>query len=353
VFALSAAAMATFGPWGGIFAATILLGFWAWVFSERIPRPTAVGTLVTAFIILILIVLLLPALQSARPAALRNQCTNQMKQIALGFLNYESANGRLPPAYVVDANGKRIHSWRVLILPFMDDAALYKKYNFNEPWDGPNNSKLATQIPQVYRCPANVDNAAGNVETHYFAVVAPETGWGKNINQFTDGLSKTIMVIEATGLGINWMEPRDVTLDEAIELLTTKKRSGHSHVDDGFFTTTYYETSYRNVVFCDGHVQWMGQLKDAAIARSLFTIAGGEHLDFDDLQSRLNLVEPKTTTVVKWGKVWGLSVFMVLSLLPAAWLKRRQNVLGRRPEREQDIAGEQEVGVAADAKSAI
>jgi len=96
----------------------------------------------------------------------------------------------------------------------------------------------------------------------------------------------------------------------------------------------------------------MGQLKDAAIARSLFTIAGGERLDFDDLQSRLNVVEPKTTTVVKWGKVWGLSVFVVLSILPAAWLKRRQNVLGRRPEREQDIAGEHEVRVAAGAGEA-
>jgi prepilin-type processing-associated H-X9-DG protein len=135
-------------------------------------------------------------------------------------------------------------------------------------------------------------------------------------------------------------------------LLTTEKRSGHWHVDDGFFTTTYYQTSVRNVAYCDGRVEWMGQLKDAAIAKALFTIAAGDRFDFYDGQSRLYLAEPKTTTFVKWGKIWGLCVFVVLALLPAAWLKRRQTDLHRLPEHEQDIAGEQAVGIAADAGDA-
>jgi hypothetical protein len=349
VFALSAAAMATFGPWVGIFATIMLLGFWASALSKRMPRPTAGGTLVTVFIFLILIVPLLSAMPSARSAARRNQCMNQLKQIAIALLNYHDVKGAFPPAYVTDANGKPRHSWRVLILPFMEEQALYRKYKFSEPWDGPNNSKLAAQIPEVYRCPANLSNETGNLETNYFAVVAPETGWGKSYGQFNDGTSKTIMVIEATGLGVNWMEPRDVTLDEAIELLTTKKPSGHWHVDEGFFTTTYYETSYRNVVYYDAHVEWMGQLKDSAIAKALFTIAGGERMNFDDGRSRLAVAEPNTTTVVKWGKIWGLSVFVALALLPAARLKRRQSELDRPPEQEQDIAGDEAVGVAADA----
>jgi hypothetical protein len=91
----------------------------------------------------------------------------------------------------------------------------------------------------------------------------------------------------------------------------------------------------------------MGQLKDSAIARALFTVAGGERMDFYDGQSRFDLAEPKSTTVVKWGKVWGLTVFVVLALLPAAWLKRRQSASDRLPEQQQDIAGEQAVGVAA------
>jgi prepilin-type processing-associated H-X9-DG protein len=332
--------MATFGPWGGIFAAIVLLGFWAWVFSERIPRPTAVGTLVTVFIIVVLIALLLPAVTTARSAARRSQCMSHLKQIAVALHNYHDTNGAFPPAYLRDAKGKPMHSWRVLILPYTEEQSLYRKYNFNEPWDGPNNSKLAAQIPAVYRCPANVNNTAGNLETHYFAVVAPEAGWGKSIRQFTDGSSKTIMVIEATGLGVNWMEPRDVTLDEAIELLTTKKRSGHWHVEDGFLTTTYYETSVRNVAYCDGHVEWMGQLKDSAIAKALFTVAGGEDFDFYDGQSQLDMAEPKTTMVVKWGKVWGLSVFVVLALLPVASIRRR-NAVAVRPSEDDKVKSDE------------
>jgi uncharacterized protein DUF1559 len=279
-------------------------------------------------------------------AARRSQCMNQLKQIAIALLNYHDVNNSFPPAYVTDANGKPRHSWRLLILPYMEEQALYRKYNFNEPWDGPNNSKLAAQIPAVYHCPASSNNTAGNLETHYFAVVAPETGWGKRIGQFTDGSSMTIMVIEATGLGINWMEPRDVTLDEAIELLTTEKRSGHWHVDDGFFTTTYYQTSVRNVAYCDGRVEWMGQLKDAAIAKALFTIAAGDRFDFYDGQSRLDLAEPKTTTFVKWGKIWGLCVFVMLALLPAAWIRCR-NAAAVRPNEDPQVNSDEEMlGVA-------
>jgi hypothetical protein len=100
-------------------------------------------------------------------------------------------------------------------------------------------------------------------------------------------------------------------------------------------------------VYGDAHVEFMGQLKDSAIARALFTVAGDERMDFYDGQSRLDLSEPKTTTEVKWGKVWGLSVFVALALLPAVRLKRRQNVVGRLPEREKGNANHEAIGVAA------
>ena len=75
-----------------------------------------------------------------------------LKEIQLALLNYESAKGSLPPAYIADATAKPMHSWRVLILPYLGEMALYNKYNFNEPWNGPNNSKLAAQVPDVFRC---------------------------------------------------------------------------------------------------------------------------------------------------------------------------------------------------------
>jgi type II secretory pathway pseudopilin PulG len=296
-----------------------------------VPKKLNLTNLIVAIVIVwVLLALLLPAVSSAREAARRSQCQNNLKQIILALLNYESAYGRFPPAYVADASGKPVQSWRVLILPFLDERVLFQRYNANEPWNGPNNSKLAAEMPEVYRCPGQeVGTTTKSFETHYFAIVAPETGWpgiaGRNIRQFSDGTAKTIMVIEATGLGVHWMEPRDVTLAEAVELLTTKPRSGHRHVEDGFLTTTYYETSFRNVSFCDGRVVWMGQFKDADLAIALLTAAGRETIAWRDGSLPLEAYqEAKTTAVIKWGKVWGLSVFVVLSLLPAAWLRTRK-----------------------------
>src|SRR5262249_42952585 len=79
--------------------------------------------------------------------ARRSQCKNNLKQIGLAMFNYHDAYGCFPPAYIADADGRPMHSWRVLLLPFLDEAARYRKYRFDEPWDGPNNSELATSVP--------------------------------------------------------------------------------------------------------------------------------------------------------------------------------------------------------------
>lgn len=331
-FAELAAAMALFGPLG-ILVALAVLGFWAYSWNHGYPTATF-SACVLFVVILALVWAFLPEVTSARVAARRSQCMNNMKQIALALLNYESANGSLPPAFVADANGKPMHSWRVLVLPYIEEQALFKKYNFNEPWNGPNNSKLADQMPEIFRCPSDDDTGHGNPgETSYFVAVGPTAPFlgsmGRPFKEISDGTANTILLIEASGLERNWMDPQDVTLEEAVELLTTKPRSGHRVASDGLFTTTYFETSTRNVVFCDGHVVYMDQLKDSDIARALLTCAGGEQLpaeatnrDQDFVHAR-QFVEPVTTTVIKWGRIWGLSVFIILSLLPAVWMRRR------------------------------
>jgi prepilin-type processing-associated H-X9-DG protein len=355
VFALLAAAMATFGP-AGIVAAAIVVGFWGLLLYTKKPRSLVLSWLIVFCVFGVLAALLLPAISSARGAAQRSQCMNNLKQIQLAILNYEAAKRTMPPAYIADAQGRPIHSWRVLLLPFLGETALYNKYNFNEPWNGPNNSKLALQMPDAYRCPSHShDRAVKSNETQYFAVVDPQSAWpgrnGRQIREFSDGTSWTIMVLEASGLGVNWMEPRDVSLDEAIELMTTKPRSGHSHVEDGFLTTTFYETSARNVVFVDGHVTWMEQLRDPWFAKALLTAAGGEQLSpvYEapvQPDPRRAPVAPKTTTVIKWGVVWSLTLFVILSLLPAAWIGRRE-----RKTSEKSIDRET-IGVAANANAA-
>ncbi len=77
--------------------------------------------------------LMIPAVSEGHKAARRMQCSNNLKQIGLAFHNYHSAYGSLPPAYTVDADGNRLHSWRTLILPFIDQSALVQQIDLNKP----------------------------------------------------------------------------------------------------------------------------------------------------------------------------------------------------------------------------
>src|SRR5882757_2755439 len=116
---------------------------------------TLIELLVVIAIIAVLIALLLPAVQAAREAARRAQCMNNLRQIGLALHNYHDQYNTFPPAYVADATGKPMHSWRVLLLPQLGEGQLYSEYDFSEPWDGPNNSRLLTRMPRVYACPSH------------------------------------------------------------------------------------------------------------------------------------------------------------------------------------------------------
>jgi hypothetical protein len=126
-----------------------------------------------------------------------------------------------------------MHSWRVLILPYLEHRQLYARYNFNEPWNGPNNRLLANQIGDVFRC--RTDNPAKPAETSYVAVVGPRTIWPGakcvTFGDIPDGATKTVLVVEVGGSGIHWMEPRDLDMS-ALKLAARPARtnpisSGH------------------------------------------------------------------------------------------------------------------------------
>jgi len=161
-----------------------------------------------------LIALLLPAVQQAREAARRTQCRSNLKQIGLAMYNYHDVYGCFPPAYIADETGKPMHSWRVLILPYLEQQALYEQYDFSEPWDGPNNSRLMGLRPPIYACPTG---HGGTMTTAYAAISGENCVFAgaesTKISDITDGTSETIMVGEAEYAAIPWMEPRDIEFD--------------------------------------------------------------------------------------------------------------------------------------------
>jgi hypothetical protein len=138
-------------------------------------------------------------------------CKNNLKQIGLALHNYHDTYCAFPPPFTVDENGKPLHSWRTLILPFLDQQSLYEKIDLSKPWDGPANAEAyATEIP-VFKCPS-VELPDG--KTTYLALVTADSFFRNDEPTVFAGDSEqnaqTVMVIEvAPEYAVHWMQPFD------------------------------------------------------------------------------------------------------------------------------------------------
>lgn len=242
------------------------------VFTVHAVTRWPLGTVaVSASVIALIIFCALPFPRYAPRAARRMQCSNHLKQIGLGLQNYHDAYGSFPPAFVADKKGTPMHSWRVLILPFMEHKPLYDKYRFDEPWNGPHNSKLHGEVIEVFCCPSRPKQQAAT-EASYVAVIGPQTAWpgtmATKFSDFTDGTSNTIIVVEVASSGIHWMEPRDLHVVQMPMAVNAPRGQGIS-------------SAHPNValaVFADGHTAALTKNTPSDILRALLTIAGGEQI---------------------------------------------------------------------------
>lgn len=191
-------------------------------------------------------------------AAQRSEaCCANLKQIGIALQAYHARYECFPPAYVVDAKGQKLHSWRVLLLPFLGHDDLYSKYRLDEPWNSPHNIQLANAIPREFVCPCASNSSQG--ETHYLAVVDRATAWPEQYSACMSDIFDhfygwpTVQVMEVFNRpGICWLEPRDLSLDEACEMAASGISTGHGWIrsvdtdgellrmgyqPEGFFTT--------------------------------------------------------------------------------------------------------------------
>jgi prepilin-type processing-associated H-X9-DG protein len=200
-------------------------------------------------------------------------CRNNLKAIVIGLHNYHDTYGTLPPAYITDATGKPIHSWRIMILPFIEEKPLYDRYRFDEPWDGPNNIQLLSEMPSIYGCPASSTNRSLGI-ANYLAVVGPHAAWQgetpRSLDQFADGTSGTLLVVESHGSGICWLQPTDLDADLMPKQINPPASAGISSPH------THPGRSSVHVAFADGSVRWLDGNSTPQQLQALLTIDGGE-----------------------------------------------------------------------------
>ncbi|MCA9076906.1 MAG: DUF1559 domain-containing protein [Planctomycetaceae bacterium] len=164
------------------------------------------------------------AIVEAREAARQSACKGRLAQLGLALENYHYVYGSFPPAYIADETGKPMHSWRVLLLPFFEQRDAYEDYDFNEPWNGPNNGKASTEQTAVtFRCPGHPYANELHL-TDYVAVTGPKTvfteGQSKSLSDIRDD---TILLLEIPDSDIHWMEPRDLGIEDALKIAVSSR----------------------------------------------------------------------------------------------------------------------------------
>jgi hypothetical protein len=176
---------------------------------------------------------------------------------------YHDEHERFPPAFVVGPDGERWHSWRALILPYLDEPGLADAYRYDEPWNGPHNSQLGKAAPGVFRSDW-LDLPEDR--TSYFAVVGRKTAWPAHqslrLADFVDGTSNTLLVVEDSKNDVQWLEPRDLMTREFV----------NSMYDD----TNLYDGSGRFVGLANGWVEFLPSSLDRVIVGRLLTAASGD-----------------------------------------------------------------------------
>jgi hypothetical protein len=316
-FIVVASAIGAFGPWG----IAVALGCIFTAACIRMAKIMETAGLAVGLILLIALLLYL-GLKPKLSKPEIDPCLLNLKQIASAIHDYEKKNGSFPPVYTAGPDGKPWHSWRVLILPYLDQKDLFNAYNFKEPWNGPNNIKLAQKMPGVFHCPNDTNYKS---TTSYLAVVGPDTLWpaGKPVASIGFWSSQTVMLVETANSGVNWMEPRDLSFQQVCkddpttnpDLFAPHKRKGGLR---------YKWAGWSNVAFADGTYKSISSNFLCDHLKALLTRNGGEWVNID--QDKGPLYDPSyidLLSISEWSKIINIIIFS-LSLAALIFRPRRR-----------------------------
>jgi prepilin-type processing-associated H-X9-DG protein len=244
-------------------------------FAAALPMITFILGIIALIAVSLTIVILIaaPTIKSARDAARNRRCEENLRRIAVAMEAYHSRHGKYPPQYTVDEKGQPMHSWRVLILPFLgpEEQQIFGNFDLSEPWNSPTNTSAATEMPAVFGCPA--DPEARDGVTSYMLIAGQGFLFDKN-KQTTrdelargDGASQTIMVAEVVESGVPWAQPIDIDVRQLAQGINSgiAGTCGSDHPQGGM-----------HVLFADGSIKFMPDSVTPRELQDLCTISGGE-----------------------------------------------------------------------------
>jgi hypothetical protein len=219
------------------------------------------GIILSGLSILLLPVLagvLIPAVQVARDANRRILCQRNLQSLARGMFVHEQATGILP-ASITDADGKPLLSWRVAILPYVEETALYRAFHLDEPWDSPHNLALVPKMPRIFACPAATLEPG---KSRYLLLDGPGAGFDRanqtpgdgpaarirgvrldDLARTAAGISGTLMIVEAPAdRAVEWTKPEELTVSPAEVSSLQDSGGGHGR-------------GIRHAAHADGHIE--------------------------------------------------------------------------------------------------
>jgi hypothetical protein len=213
-------------------------------------------------------VFLLIAVVKVREAAERAGSQNNLKLLSLATINCADSNaGRIPDdGAICTADGRPLLSWRVAILPFLDESPLFRQFHLNEPWDSEHNRHLITQMPRAFAHPGFKKDSAQGL-TYYRAIVGPDTAWAKGSRfpaSITDGTGHTILVVEAED-AVPWTKPDELIYDPNGPLPRFSK---------------YFKSGFQAAMW-DGSVRSISPRTSEATLRAACTARAGDFLGPD------------------------------------------------------------------------
>jgi len=235
-----------------------------------------------------------PSTEEDKLTRAKTQSRLNLRKLALAMQNHSATNkGYMPPAALINKDGKAVLSWRVLLLPYLGERELYEQFKLSEPWDGPNNKKLLSRMPAVYAPPSI--KPPQPFSTFYQVFVSPKPKDGRKATEkggpeiqaafvqggpqlfpahIVDGTANTILIVEA-GQAVPWTKPEDLPYSADAPLPEL----------GGLFPGIFH------AAFANGHVDTLTKKFDPNALRTVITCNGGELMDFAKFQSHSTAVD--------------------------------------------------------------